>query len=168
MLRNQQDVDQRTAQAVAYGAVKYAILKTDNNRNVTFNLDSALSFEGDTGPYLQYCCARIHSIFNKLQEPLPRDGNLELLVAEGEYELIKELGRFEEMVNKATEELSSHIMANYIYKLARKFATFYHQCPVLTCEDEALKKSRLLVLKATLQVLITGMSLLGMEEVQSM
>ncbi len=168
MLRNQQDVDQRTAQAVAYGAVKYAILKVDNNRNVTFDLESALSFEGDTGPYLQYCCARIHSIFNKLQEPLPRDGNLELLVKEEEYELIKELGRFEEIIDKATVEYSSHFLANYIYKLARKFSIFYHQCPVLTCNDEELKAARLLVLKATLQVLTTGMYLLGMDEVQSM
>ncbi|MBN2421385.1 arginine--tRNA ligase [Candidatus Woesearchaeota archaeon] len=157
----------KIAKTIAYGAVKYAILKVSNEKNVMFDLDSALSFEGDTGPYLQYSYARICSIFDKYGKKVPLTADLSLLKDNSEIELVKELARFPDIVKQAANELSPYIIANYVFAVAKRFSEFYHACPILT-EKEELKKARLILIDAVRQVLANGLDLLGLKVVEEM
>jgi len=156
------------ARDIAYGAVKYAILKVANNRNVRFDWNEALAFEGDTGPYLQYSHARICSIFRKYGKPLPAAVDGALLLAPVEVELVKSLARFPSVVLQSSETLSAHILTNYAYDLARAFSTFYHECPVLNADTQALGEARLALIDAVRQVIRNTLSLLGIEPVEAM
>lgn len=168
MRANKEKIDEKIAQAIAYGAVKYAILKVGNEKNVTFDWETALSFEGDSGPYLQYSYARINSIFKKYGSELPANIDLKVLKEESEFELVKELGNFENVVSKALEESKPNLLANYVYGLTRKFSTFYHECSVLNAENEEVKKARLALLDAVRQVIKNCLSLLGIDVVEYM
>ena len=168
MAKRHGEADPDTAKAVAYGAVKYAILKVANERNVTFDWSSALSFEGDTGPYLQYCHARINSIMRRAGGELPSSADFSRLTEDIEYELVKELAGFPTAVSKAVDEFSPHVVANSIYRVAKAFSTFYNQCPVLNAEDPEVRDARLLLSTAVKQVLANGMALLGIDPVESM
>jgi len=168
MAKRHGEADPDTAKAVAYGAVKYAILKVANERNVTFDWSSALSFEGDTGPYLQYCYARINSIMRRAGGELPSSADFSRLTEDIEYELVKELAGFPTAVSKAVDEFSPHVVANSIYRVAKAFSTFYNQCPVLNAEDPEVRDARLLLSTAVKQVLANGMALLGIDPVESM
>lgn len=162
------EADEAIAKAVAYGAVKYAILKVANERNVTFDWESALSFEGDTGPYLQYCHARINSIIRRAGGELPAGADFSVLTEDIEFELAKELAQFPSAVSQAVAECSPHIVANAAARVARAFSTFYNQCPVLNADDERVRDARLLLCASVKQVIGNGMSLLGIDPVESM
>jgi arginyl-tRNA synthetase len=161
-------VDEKTADSIAYGAVKYAILKVSNEKNVTFDWDIALSFEGESGPYLQYSYARICSIFRKYGQELPTHVDLSLLKEESEIDLIKYLAQFESSVSQSVRELSPHIIANYAYTLTKKFSDFYHKCPVLNTDDEELKKARLVLISAVQQVIKNALFLIGIDVIEKM
>lgn len=160
--------DEKTAKAIAYGAVKYAILKVSNEKNVTFDWSSALNFEGETGPYLQYSYARICSIFRKYDKELPKKYDASLLKEKIEIELVKNIANFESVVNQAARELSPHIIANYAYNLTKNFSDFYHNCPVLNAEDEELKKARLVLIEAVRQTIRNALNLVGIEVIEKM
>jgi arginyl-tRNA synthetase len=160
-------VDEKTAKAIAYGAIKYAILKVSNEKNVTFNWEAALSFEGESGPYLQYSHARICSIFRKYNKPLPKKVDPSLLKEDVEIGLIKDLARMPSIVAQAERELSPHIIANYVYGVTKKFSEFYHSCPVLQAEEK-LKEARLLLIDAARQVTRNCLLLLGIEPIERM
>ncbi len=102
MKDNGRETDVTRAKTIAYGAVKYAMLKTANNKNVIFDLEKALSFEGNTGPYLQYSIARIHSILDKCDFAKDIDIDYSLLDDDVTYELVLEMERFHEVVEKST------------------------------------------------------------------
>lgn len=160
--------DEKTAKSIAYGAVKYAFLKIANDKNVTFDWDTALSFEGDSGPYIQYSYARINSIFKKYGKELPQKADYTLLKEPIEFELIKELANMENAVTRALEETSPHIIANYVYTLAKKFSLFYHECSVINADNEELKKARLILIDAVKQVIKNCLWLIGMDTVELM
>lgn len=168
MAKRHGEADPSIARAVAYGAVRYAILKVANERSVTFDWETALSFEGDTGPYLQYCHARINSILRKTGRELPSDVDLSVLTSDIEYTLVKELAEFPELVSKAVAERSPHIVANSVYRIAKAFSSFYNQCPVLNADDPRVRDARLVLAASVKQVLGNGMSLLGIDPVESM
>lgn len=159
--------EQHTVKAIAYGAIKYAFLKVSNDRNVIFDWEQALSFNGDSGPYLQYSYARINSILKKYNEELKDDIDLSVLQENIEYELIKELAQFPNIVESALEEYSPNIIANYIYAVAKKFSLFYHECPVLNTENN-LKEARICLIHSVKYVVKNGLNLLGIETVDSM
>jgi arginyl-tRNA synthetase len=161
-------MSETTARAIAYGAVKYAVLKVANDRNVIFDWESALNFEGDTGPYLQYSHARINSIFRKYGKDVPDTVDLSLLKEKREYELARELAGFPGIVRRALEELSPNVIANYTYSVAKKFAAFYHEHQVINADTPALTEARLALIGCVRQVLKNGMSLLGIEPVEAM
>lgn len=161
------EVDDRRAKAVAYGAVKYAILKVSNGKNVTFDWHAALNFEGESGPYLQYSYARICSIFRKYGKELPKKADLSLLKENTEFELVKELANFPSIVQQAINELSPHIVANYVYSLTKKFSEFYHECQVLGA-DEELKKARLILIDSVKQVIKNSLLLIGIDVIERM
>jgi len=168
MKNNDKESNEAIAKAIAYGAVKYAILKVDNDKNVIFDLESALSFEGDTGPYIQYSYARINSILKKSSTVPLEDTDITVLKEEIEYELAKELCNFQFAVKKALTDYSPNIIANYVYRLAKKFSSFYHECPVLNAEDEGVKAARLILLDAVKQVIKNALGLLGIDVVEYM
>lgn len=151
------------AEKIGIGAIKYAMLRNENNKNITFDWQQALSFEGDSGPYLQYSYARASSILKKA-------GNLKkkikiLHIDNKEFQLIKEILKFPEVVNQAYKNLSPHILANYSFDLAQKFNEFYHICPVI----ESLEKDfRLYLVQAFRTVIKSSLNLLGIEVMEEM
>lgn len=160
----QKNVDE-LAKQIGYGALKYGILKVSPDKNVTFDWNQALSFEGDSGPYVQYAHARICSLLDKAgKTKKPEFG---LLTHKAEANLITKLSVFPEIVAHATKQLSPHSIANYAKELAQEFTTFYHECPVTTAEG-GLKDARVALCKATKQVLATSLELLGIEAPEAM
>ncbi len=158
---NIKDVRQ-TAKTIGYGALKYSLLRVSPEKNVTFNWDVALSFEGETAPYIQYAHARCASILKKANTKLDQNIDFSLLKTSEEQVLIKEISSFPEVVLEATNLLKPHVIATYLYTLAKVFSEFYHVCPCIN-DDKKLSKARLSLVLSTKQVLKTGLSLLGIE-----
>lgn len=152
---------QQTAKIIGYGALKYSILRVSPDKNVIFNWDIALSFEGETAPYIQYAYARSSSILRKSKLDLKK-ADYSLLKNKKEISLIKYLDNFPKLVLEATDDLRPHVIAIYLYSLAKSFSEFYHACPCII-DDEELSKARLSLVLATKYVLKTGLSLLGID-----
>ncbi len=161
----------KLAAAIGYGAIKYHIIKVSPEKNVMFAWEQALSFEGESAPYIQYAHARICSILKKAgrkNKKIKSAGlNYSLLQTREETELAKIIADFPNAAAKAEEQLKPHIIANYVQMLADSFNSFYHACPVIT-EDKALMAARLALIQAVKQVLETGLGLLGIEAVERM
>ena len=155
-------IDSKAAKIIGYGALKYAILKVSPEKNVIFNWHQALSFEGETAPYMQYAYARISSIIKKYKKPLPKKADFLLLGKKEETELFKKLSAFPQIVEKATVELKPNIIANYAYELAKQFNEFYNIHNILK-EKEKIKKARLLLIKCVQQTLKNSLNLLGID-----
>lgn len=151
------------AKKIAYGAIKYTILKVSPDKNITFSWEEALNFEGDSSPYIQYTHARASSILRKEQ---PKTYKL-LIKEKEELEIVKLLSIFPETVDEATKKFQPHIIANYLFRLSKSFNEFYHQHQVLKAETQ-IKNSRLNLVLATKQVLKNGLSLLGIDAIESM
>ncbi|HZX45311.1 MAG TPA: arginine--tRNA ligase [Candidatus Nanoarchaeia archaeon] len=161
------EVKEEDAKKIAYGAIKYAILKVSNEKNVTFDWHQALNFEGDSGPYLQYAYARISSIFEKHGDKIKKDVDYSLLKEPQELELIKTLGTFPDIVKEAAEQLKPNLIANYLFHLASQFSVFYNACPVLKAEED-LMQARLVLIDSVRKVLKNGLSLLGIDVLDKM
>jgi len=159
--------DDKSAKVIGYGAVKYSILRVSPEKNVIFNWQQALNFEGESGPYIQYAYARICSILKKHNKKIDVKVKYSLLAKKEETELIKRLSEFPNIVNKMTDNLRPHIITIYLYELAQRFNEFYHACPILK-EKEDVKKARLLLVTAVKQVLENGVGLLGIETLEKM
>lgn len=166
--KRRDSVDETSAKAIAYGAVKYSIIKTSNDKNVTFDWDSALSFEGDSGPYLQYSLARIFSILRNFTDTEIKNPDYSLLDQKEELELILEIARMNEVIELASKNLSPHIIANYLYGLTQKFSRFYHQHSIINASSEELKIARLHFILAVKQVILNCFSILGIDSVETM
>ena len=147
------------AKIIGYGAVKFTILKTSSDKNVIFDWDKALNFEGDTAPYIQYTHARIKSIIEKSKNKVTDRISYDKFNAK-EIALIKHLSRFPEIVNASRKQHKPHLLANFLQELAQEFNEFYHKYPVL-CDDTELKKSRLFLVKNVSVILNAGLGLLG-------
>jgi len=161
------NVKEENAKKIAYGAIKYAILKVSAEKNVTFNWEQALNFEGDSGPYLQYAYARICSILRKYGKKVNEKADFSLLKEKEEIELIKLLGNFPNVVKDATEQLKSHLISSYVYNLSSSFSLFYNACPVLKAEEK-VKKARLVLIECVKRVLASGLQLLGIDVLEKM
>lgn len=159
-------INEEDAKKIAYGAIKYSILKVSPERNVIFSW-KALQFEGDTGPYLQYACARINSILRKYGKKLDTEVDFSLLKTAEEINLVKLLCNFGGIIEEAERTLKPTVIINYIYNLAQNFSNFYIKCPILKA-DEELKKARLLLANSVKQVLETGLNILGIETIEKM
>lgn len=148
-------------QAVGMGAVKYADLSVARDSEYTFDLDRMISFNGKTGPYLQYAAARIRSIFRK-GGLAPEDATGPItLTHPAERALALELLGFGAVLKQAGETAEPHRLASYVYSVADAYTTFYENCPVLKAPDEETRASRLALCAATLRTLVTGLGLLG-------
>ena len=154
------------AKEVGLGAIIFGDLVNDRIKNVEFDWESALDFSGETAPYIQYSHARISSILRKISEDLSTmETNeirklAELLSAPEEEQIIITMSRFPEHIRRAAEEYKPSVIAHYLITLARDFSKFYHNCPVLSAEEN-IKKARLLLIQGVRIVLQNGLSLLG-------
>ena len=159
-------IDEKAAKTIAYGAIKYSILKVSPEKNVIFDWQHALSFEGETGPYIQYACARISSILKKAKK-INHKADLRLLKEKEEGELIKLLHNFPEIAAKATHELKPHLIAAYLYSLAQKLNEYYHVHQILKA-DKDVRDARILLISAVKQTIKNGLNLLGIGVLERM
>lgn len=159
---------EQVARVLTLGAIKFWVLKHDNNQQIIFDLGKALSFEGDTGPYLQYTYARINSIKVKAGGLKLKRINYSLLKEPAEKELINSLGGFIDAVAVAKNSYKPSVIANYLLNLAHSFNTFYHQHKVLELDNEELTLARLKLINATAEVLAKGLELLGIDVAEEM
>ena len=160
-------IDSKAAKIIGYGALKYAILKVSPEKNVTFNWQQALNFEGETAPYIQYAYARISSIIKKYKKQLPKKADFSLLNSKEEIGLIKKLSAFPQIAEKTGNELRPNIVANYAYELAKQFNEFYHIHNILK-EKQDIKNARLLLASCVRQTLKNSLNLLGIEVLDRM
>ncbi len=149
--------------AVGIAAVKYADLGSDVTRDYVFDLDRMVSFEGDTGPYLQYAHARIAGILGKaLDAAAHAPPRPVITVAEpAERQLALALLRYPQVVRDVAQHLDPSRLCAYLHGLATTYNGFYQQCPVLKCEDPALRASRLRLCAISKHVMKDGLGLLG-------
>ncbi len=147
---------------IALAAIKYTLLKIDYQKNMVFNPKEAISFEGDTGPYLLYSYARATSILRKIKG---KKGVKLVDLKKQEVALLKKIGVFPEVVEKAYEGFAPNLIANYCYELASLFNEFYHACPVIGSEEEGF---RLKLVGVFRDVMKTSLGLLGIDVVEEM
>ncbi len=157
------------ARMVGLGAVIFGDLVNDRIKDIEFDWDKVLDFSGETAPYIQYAHARICSILRKAPDLVsPTDAaELDLLSAPEEEQLVLTLARFEEQVKRSALDYKPSHLAHYLVGLSRDFNRFYHNCPVLTA-DENQKTSRLLLIDAVRVILSYGLDLLGIEAPREM
>lgn len=157
------------ANNVGIGAVKYADLSKTRTTDYVFDWESMLSFEGNTGPYLQYAYARICSIFDKAQlDMLKHNGAIEINTTQ-EKDLSIKILQLPEIIEQVSQEAYPHTLCTYLYELASTFMTFYEACPILKPEiNTEQKASRLQLSKACAKTLELGLDLLGIKVMKKM
>ena len=154
------------ARIVGMGALKYFILKVDARKNMLFNPEESIDFNGNTGPFIQYTYARIRSIMRKSEAEgivLPSVLPHTLPLNEKEVQLIQKLNSFETVVEQAGKDYSPSGIANYCYELTKDFNQFYHDYSILNAESAEAKTLRLALAKNVAKTIKNGMQLLGIE-----
>jgi arginyl-tRNA synthetase len=152
----------RLAHVLGIGAVKFADLSGDRRSGYVFDAERMVSFEGRTGPYLQYACVRIQSILRKAAQ---RGENVGALLPQtgAERELLLACLAFPDTVADAARQLQPGVLAEYAFQLAQRFSQFYQACPVLAAQSQELRSSRLAICQLTGRVLVHALQLLGIE-----
>ena len=150
------------ARIVGMGALKYFILKVDARKNMLFNPEESIDFNGNTGPFIQYTYARIRSILRKAGDQANM-GTAAISLNEKEVELIQKMNEFGAAVEQAGKDYSPSGIANYCYELTKVFNQFYHDYSFLNEADEQKKLFRLVLAKNVAKIIKNAMSLLGIE-----
>ena len=161
-----EDEKNEIARIVGMGALKYFILKVDARKNMLFNPEESIDFNGNTGPFIQYTYARIRSILRKAEAQsiaLPASLADDAPLNEKEIALIQKLNDFGTAVAQAGIDYSPSGIANYCYELTKEFNQFYHDYSILNADTEAEKITRLVLAKNVAKVIKNGMALLGIE-----
>lgn len=152
------------ARIVGMGALKYFILKVDARKNMLFNPEESIDFNGNTGPFIQYTYARIRSIMRKAADiAIPDTLSGDMPVNEKESDLIQKINDFGAAVAQAGKDYSPSGIANYCYELTKEFNQFYHDYSILNADTEKEKIVRLTIAKNVAKTIKNGMSLLGIE-----
>lgn len=167
-LKNKNEV----ARIVSSGAIKYFDLLHNLKSDIVFDPKKAISFEGNTGPYLQYTHARIHGILRKSEIPNLKSqinvGGQNLTLQTQEILVLRKLHKFSEIVEQAVVDLQPNMLANYLFELSQNFNAFYQEVSVLQETNEDLKLFRLNLIFATAQIIKNGLGLLGIEAPEEM
>lgn len=161
------DLVDEVSRQVGIGAVMFQELSNNRIKDYTFSWEKTLSFEGETGPYVQYTHARACSVLRKAQEALNLDVNYDLLVDDSAYELIKDIYQFPKVVVEAAEKNEPSVVTRHIIDIAQAFNRFYHENHIIV-DDAEVQKSRLLIAYAAKQVIANGLKLLGIEAPERM
>ncbi len=178
-----EDEKREVARIVGLGALKYFILKVDARKNMLFNPEESIDFNGNTGPFIQYTHARIRSILRKNEELTMKNEELATAIPspdgaaaanssffilhssleEKEIELIQKMSEYGAAVQQAGIDYSPSGIANYCYELTKVFNQFYHDCPILGEQDADRRAMRLTIARNVAKIIKSGMSLLGIE-----
>jgi len=159
------------AEKIAIGALHYYLLQTSPSKDMMFDPKESLSFNGNTGPYLQYMGARISSLQEKNEkrkEKREEDVSFSLLTSDPEWELVKTLAAYPQAVGDAAEALDPSRLAAYLYELSKCFSRFYHDCPILSAENPDLSAARLGLSQAVLRVLKDALNLICVPFLEAM
>jgi arginyl-tRNA synthetase len=167
---------EQVAKQIGLGALAYSILSVDNNRDIVFDINEALNFDGHTGPYIQNAYVRANSILKKFKmerlkvEGSPADLTLGLKPSTFNYELtpheielIEQISLFPDKVQQAADEYRPLVMASYAYDLANAFHSFYHAVPVIQTEQEDVREARLRLVAAAKQTIANALRLLDIQ-----
>ena len=155
---------QEVARIVGLGALKYFILKVDARKNMLFNPDESIDFNGNTGPFIQYTYARIRSILRKAEaEGLTAEAVKGTPLETKETDLIQKISQYADAVAQAGKDFSPSGIATYCYELTKQFNQFYHDYSILNAETEEQKKQRLLIARNVAKTIKNAMTLLGIE-----
>jgi arginyl-tRNA synthetase len=165
----------KIASQIGLGALTYSILSVDNNKDIVFDINEALSFDGHTGPYIQNAHVRANSILKKARvenqtlDPSTSSGQalqpstFDYELDKHEIELIEQISRFPNAVQQAANEYRPLVMAAYAYDLANAFHSFYHAVPVLQSEDGNVRNARLRLVASAKQAIASALRLLDIE-----
>ena len=156
------EIKQEISRAVGLGAIKFPMLDRESTRIVTFDWETALDFNGQAAPYIQYAHVRANSILKKAEMIPASVTEPKHDLDESELILIEEMAQFPGVIQNAAAELKPLHLTNYLYGLAKSFNTFYRQAPVLNAEDD-IKDFRLGLVDSSRRILATGLALLGIE-----
>lgn len=162
-LENKEEV----AKKIGIGAVVFTYLKNSRERDIVFDWKEMLSFEGETGPYVQYTYARSKSILRKAGEQ-STEANYSKLVEKEEFELVKLLEGFQKAIFMSIDKLEPSVITRHIIEIAKAFNKFYNSHSILNSEDNELKAARLNMVQATCQVIKNGLKLIGVDVVEEM
>ncbi len=146
---------------IGIGAIKYADLSNDLVSDYVFDMDRMISFEGNTGPYIQYACARITSLVEKSGETTFSSDII--INTPQERQLVLALLQYGNVVHSVAQNLEPHLLCLWLHELTGAFSSFYQACPVLKVEDETIRGSRLRLSELTRRVIVNGLDLLGIE-----
>ena len=161
-----EDEAREIAEKVGMGALKYFILKVDARKNMLFNPEESIDFNGNTGPFIQYTYARIKSILRKAEDAgivIPDTLPADTAISEKEVELIQKLNGFTAALRQAGQDYSPSGIATYCYELTKEYNQFYHDFHILNEEDAQKQVFRLVLSKNVAKVAQLGMGLLGIE-----
>lgn len=150
----------QTARDIAAGAIKYGMIRVDNNRKIVFDLNEWLKLDGETGPYMQYVCARINSLCERLG-PIDHKIDWSLLESSEELALALKLQRFNDVALAAAENFKSMTLTSYLFDLGKLFNAFYANCEIGSAKTPALKNARLALARATGLVMTKGLEIIG-------
>ncbi|MFH1247342.1 MAG: arginine--tRNA ligase [Candidatus Micrarchaeota archaeon] len=186
ILSRQSDVEQKElkqrALAIGVSALKFAILKVSAEKNITFDFEKMASFEGDTGPYLQYSLVRCKSILEKAENKNKQTETQKIQktakkitktrekyeLNNEEKELLLQISGFPTILANSANSLSPHVLCDYLLKTAAAFSKFYSMHSVLEAENQAAKEKRIQIVKATTNVMQSGLNLLGITPLEKM
>ncbi len=155
------------ARAVGLGAIRFPMISRESNKVVTFDWESALDFNGQAAPYIQYAYVRANSILRKAGGGMPGSTIPDYALTQPEIALVDLIGRLPQEVVKAARDLKPLVLTNYAYELARAFNDFYTQCPVLIAEDNQ-RQNRLRLVAAARQTISNTLAILGITAPQAM
>jgi arginyl-tRNA synthetase len=162
-LENKEEISKK----VGIGAMIFTYLKNNRDRDIVFDWDEMLSFEGETGPYVQYTYARAKSVLRRVK--IDNDNvNYKKLNSKDEFELVKLLEGFQKAINISVEKLEPSIVTRYVIDVAKAFNKFYNLYSVLNADDEETKIARVKLVEATTVVIKNGLSLIGIDVVEKM
>jgi len=162
----------KTANAIALGALNYYLLQVDPSKDMTFDPVKSISFNGNTGPYLQYMGARISSMLRKFEDQkddyLGVEFDPSLLTTEEERELVKMIANFPEIVKKAGINFNPSIICSNLYDISKMFSKWYHDNKILMAEDKKMVVARINLAKMVLQVIKNSFNLVGISYLETM
>ena len=152
----------KMAEEIAIGAIKFSLLNISNSKTIFFDWDKALSFEGETGPYIQYAAVRAKRILEKVAAP---KGKIKILGLEKdeEHELAKHLAKYPLVLEDASEHYRIHTVASYAHKLAERFNLYYNNIQILNTADKDLREARIELVRATFNVMRSCFYILGID-----